>query len=340
MSSSSPSKIPWPIAKVTGKKVYNGQLYYRIESAKREHVKWEISTRCQCPQLIEEYENFRERMGDDEMDNEWEVEKILDKRFVDDKCQYLVKWKHWDGQPTWTDAEKCTTCINLIAAFENPKLRKMFNYRGHNKALWLSYDEMISYLLKIVYHSNQQVNLLHFRPDFPNFETPPRIQLGLNMGALIYENHWYLIIILVNHHVSRRILVADPLNTLIGVDIKTHPVNKRLEKIYPSFPITPVYMTQMNRSDICAYCVLASFERALFLYSSDAKSIAENIYYELSRAEQMRLELKSDSDKEISVPLKVPEASSCGPKCDFCDIPFRRQSQVDEHIKLEHMTKD
>jgi len=53
----------------------------------------------------------------DEPEN-FEVEKVVGKQIdADGNIFYLLKWKSWNGEPTWEPQENCG-CIKLIADFE------------------------------------------------------------------------------------------------------------------------------------------------------------------------------------------------------------------------------
>lgn len=328
----------YDVEKILNKKVFENKVYYKIKWVGYDEPTWELAKNCNgCEYLIEQFERILERNVKDEQEDEWEVEKILDKRIKKNKVEYLVKWKGWSGPPTWELAENCD-CLNLIAAYENPKLRKLWDFRGSNTRLWLSGDEMLRYMKKYSRKHNVPVNLLKFQPDFPENEEPMHLENGLNIGPLCYENHWYLIIILKNHIcVTRKILIGDSLNTLVGTNINDHPVTKRLNIIYKSFSIRPISMTQMDRSDICAYYILAAFERALFLFDESAPFVVETINFDGSRAELIRSKIKPETKGEISVSLPIPPAYNLGPKCEFCSKLYETRGQVDAHIRKRHI---
>ena len=53
-----------------------------------------------------------------EEETEWEVEKVMDKRRDNNgRTFYLLKWKSWDGEPTWEPEDNCM-CSRLIDMFE------------------------------------------------------------------------------------------------------------------------------------------------------------------------------------------------------------------------------
>jgi len=324
----------YEVEKIVGKKTYDGKVYYKVKWIGFDDKTWEPAENCDCQALIKAYEDAR---SEDEAEDEWEVEQILDKRVRNEKVEYLVRWKGWPGDPSWVLSESCQ-CFNLIAAFENPKLKKLWNFTGSNQNLWLRRAQMLKYMKIYIESNNCRANLLKFEPDLPLKEKQLELREGINIGPLCYENHWYLIIILVNHIcVTRRILIGDSLNILIGTRTKSHPVVKRLSTTYTHFPIKPIRLTQMDRSDVCAFYILAAFERALFLFGSKAKFVTENIFFDSTRAELIRSEIKPETDGEISVALPIPEAFDHGPMCEFCEELFDSRQLVDQHILIKHM---
>ena len=53
---------------------------------------------------------------------EYEVEKVLDKRFRKGRAEYFVKWKHYDGT-TWEPLKNLGNIDNLLEEFENREVR-------------------------------------------------------------------------------------------------------------------------------------------------------------------------------------------------------------------------
>lgn len=51
-------------------------------------------------------------------EDKWEVDSIKSKRVdVDASVHYLLKWKNWDGEPTWEPEDNCL-CEQLIKNYE------------------------------------------------------------------------------------------------------------------------------------------------------------------------------------------------------------------------------
>ena len=329
------------VEQVLNRKLYKGRLYYKLKWRGSNEPTWEWIDNCDSiKHLIQDYERQIELHSKDEDENEWEVEEILKKRVRKGQVEYLVKWKNWPGDPSWVKEKNCD-CINLIAAFENPKLKKMWNFDGSNQKLWLDSNSILKYMKKYAKKFEYTVNLLTFADDYPANEEPPKLVEGLNIGPLCYKRHWYLVIILVNHIcITRQVLVGDPLNTLIGVqNTRVHPVFKRLVDIFPKIPVRPMTMTQMDRSDLCAFYVLASYERALKLLKARAKFVPSKLFFDPSRSELIRSKIRPDTDGQFSVALPVNGALLDGPRCEFCDKLFDTFALVNDHITRRHMNR-
>lgn len=328
------------VEKVIGKKIYKGKTYFKLKWSNCREPSWEVEDNCAtCQVLIKDYE--RSRGYNDESEDEWEVEKILNKRTVKKKVQYLVKWRGWPGKPSWENIENCN-CINLIAAYENPKLRALWNFDGSNRKLWMSHKDITSYMAKYVKGVKYPITILNFKQDdVLGQQDAPTLREGLNIGPVEYENHWYLVIILLNHiTVTRLILVGDSLNILIDTDIVTHPIIRRLKSYYPRHPLKPIRFTQMERSDMCAFYALAAFERATYLFHPKAQFVVDKILYDATRAELIRSETKPETDGQISVSLPLPEArvsNNSSLMCEFCNKFFNTRPLVDDHIFTAHI---
>ena len=55
---------------------------------------------------------------DKKIELEYEVEKILDKRFRKGRAEYFVKWKHYD-ETTWEPLKNLGNIDDLIEEFDN-----------------------------------------------------------------------------------------------------------------------------------------------------------------------------------------------------------------------------
>lgn len=332
----------YQVEKVLNKKTFRNKTWYKLKWVGYEEPTWELAENCSCDLLIAEYEKIVQEQSKDEEDDEWEVSEIIDKRTMSDgKVEYLVEWKNWNGNPNWVDERHCK-CVNLIAAFENPKLRKMWNFDGSNPRLWLDQKAMLRYMKKFANFNNHDINILRFEPDFPREETQQILDDGINIGPLSYKNHWYLVVILINYIcITKEILICDPLNTLIGTpNTAVHPVFKRITKVYKGFSVTPIAMTPMRRSDTCAFYVLAAYERALFCLHRNAKFIVNKLFFDHSIPELIRTQLLPNSDNEISVNLVVPPCYLDGPKCEFCGWLRESSEEINVHILKAHIRHD
>lgn len=327
---------------VLDKKSYLGKVYYKIKKDNLDEPHWELADNLTSMHgSIVEFERAVRR-GDIFLgncnDNEWEVELIKDRRIHNDRVQYLLQWKGWPGADSWEYADDCN-CHNLIAAYENPKLKKLWEFSGSITGLWLDQDQMLDYMIKHLKQNEiRDVTLLKFKPNFPIKEKPLPLRDGINIGPLLYESHWYLVIFIINYiNVTKRVLVGDSLNTLIGTQIKYHPVVKRLSKVYKNYPIKPIKMTQMERSDVCAYFTLAAFERAIALINENAQFIVENLFFDISRTELIRSYVKPNTDALISIALPIPDWNNQGPTCEFCENSYPSKARLGKHINKRHM---
>lgn len=329
----------YEVERVLNKKIYRGQVYYQLKWIGCKSPSWEKESNCHCDQLIKDYEALLKKESNDEDEDEWEVEEILKKRERNNGLEYLVKWKNWDGEPTWVKERDCQ-CTNLIAAYENPKLKKLWSFEGSNKRLWIGREEMLDYLKKYVDKKGAPVNVLEFEEDFPQDERPLKLRDGLNIGPLLYRHHWYLVVVFINFlGVSKKMLVGDPLNTLTGVrQTYVHPVYKRLVTVYKGIPVKTLLMTPMDRSDVCAFYVIAAFERALKLYRDGAQFAPDQLFFSFRRAELIRSKMKPESNDEISAGLPINRVFLDGPRCEFCDNLYDTYDCLDKHILRKHFT--
>jgi hypothetical protein len=64
---------------------------------------------------------------DIEADDEYEVEKIVDKKTINDKTHYLVRWKDYSEEfDSWEPEENVENCRNLVEEFETARGRADF----------------------------------------------------------------------------------------------------------------------------------------------------------------------------------------------------------------------
>lgn len=76
-------------------------------------------------------------------DEEYEVEKIIDKKYENGKATYLVKWAGWpESESTWEPQENLGNSKLLIKKFEKPRqLPKKSNKQIVSQTLFLSEDK-------------------------------------------------------------------------------------------------------------------------------------------------------------------------------------------------------
>ena len=55
---------------------------------------------------------------DKKIELEYEVEKVLDKRFRKGRAEYFVKWKHYD-ETTWEPLKNLGNIDDLLEEFDN-----------------------------------------------------------------------------------------------------------------------------------------------------------------------------------------------------------------------------
>ena len=82
-------------------------------------------------QPIEEIQNedntYPDEESDDNSEEEYIVEKIVDKRTKNKKIEYLIKWENWDNKDnTWEPVEhlQAPEVQEMIQKWENKKKRK------------------------------------------------------------------------------------------------------------------------------------------------------------------------------------------------------------------------
>lgn len=72
-------------------------------------------------------------VGEDLEEEEYEVERVVDKRVINGHVQYLLKWKNYpDSENTW-EASDGLQCPDLIAEFEKQVQEKKKNKGSSSK---------------------------------------------------------------------------------------------------------------------------------------------------------------------------------------------------------------
>jgi hypothetical protein len=63
-------------------------------------------------------------------EDEYIVEKVVDKRIIGGEIEYLIKWEGYDSsENTWEPPENLDNIGNLIQEFENRKKKKEINWK-------------------------------------------------------------------------------------------------------------------------------------------------------------------------------------------------------------------
>ena len=63
---------------------------------------------------------------DNDDDQEWEIQKILDSRYNDGLLQYQIHWKGYDiKDATWEPAENCKGSTTALRKFYHSNLNKL-----------------------------------------------------------------------------------------------------------------------------------------------------------------------------------------------------------------------
>lgn len=327
------------IEKILAIRQHDEKKYVLIKHGGIEKAIWTKYEDCPCREMIEEFENNNTPTTDDVA---WEVERVINKRVRLDGTgfnEYLLKWRDWPGSPTWEPEETVLEdCHRLVASYENPKLAKLLDLSECNTELWVGPDE-VNEQAELIVSNRPYFNYIRFEPDLPLNETPAVLKEGVNIGVVLYCQHWYLVIIFINHlTITKRLSIADPLNLLCGPKIDRHPLYRRFSTLYPQLPIWSMRMAQMTRSDMCAFYVLAAIERSLFIYDRRAQYAVNEIQFDESRPEEIRAAMRPNASSS-SVQLKAPRNEAHGLYCEFCKRYYNVSWKIDAHIRFKHFKR-
>ncbi|XP_055306853.1 histone-lysine N-methyltransferase SUV39H1-like, partial [Sitodiplosis mosellana] len=88
--------------------------------------------------------------------NRYNVEKILDRKVVDDTSFYLIKWQGYSNKDnTWEPNECVDDCQEMLDAYEAKQARRIENVRFNNGRLEYLVQRKDSMLYQI--HSSREV---------------------------------------------------------------------------------------------------------------------------------------------------------------------------------------
>lgn len=81
-----------------------------------------------CTDKMKETKSLDDLLNSTQSTAEYEVEKIVRRKTIDDQVYYFVKWVGYDSTyNTWEPVEGLSSCSNLIERFESKKLKKDFD---------------------------------------------------------------------------------------------------------------------------------------------------------------------------------------------------------------------
>jgi len=131
---------------VLDKRIKKGKLEYFVKWKDYDETTWEpLSNLLSVKDLIDEYERKQIQKevadilgteGEDsnkKIELEYEVEKVLEKRFRKGRAEYFVKWKHYD-ETTWEPLKNLGNIDDLLEEFENREGNESLNGSSKSKA--------------------------------------------------------------------------------------------------------------------------------------------------------------------------------------------------------------
>ncbi|XP_076619100.1 suppressor of variegation 3-9 isoform X1 [Colletes latitarsis] len=89
----------------------------------------------------------------------WEVEKILEKREVDGKLNYLIKWKNWNSEyNSWEPVSNLINCLDILEDFEMDGLR-LLNCIKEKVNFYPNDEDIDEFLTKLRYKGKMMTSI-------------------------------------------------------------------------------------------------------------------------------------------------------------------------------------